>query len=239
MTQASSFGKPVLLVVDDLIPSSCGSSGDKDLLNLCSALSELPYQLVFAHTRNHVDLNYQSQSKEELCDKGVDVVVALTTTTELKEFVESIGERAKFVWIRRASNFHPFYKLKQESLWSPQIIIDFVDLHFLRFKRSAFYLDSCQDMLSLALANFEMEKFALIHADTAVCISRFEESILLGLRPEQRICFVPISAHIFVRALGIHVLRKALCAKSLSHHLQIPEKYTMTWVGTARVWEML
>ena len=60
MTQSLPSDQPILLVVDDLIPSSGGSSGDKDLLNLFAALSELPYQLVFAHTRNHVDLEYQS-----------------------------------------------------------------------------------------------------------------------------------------------------------------------------------
>lgn len=196
MTETTSSGKPALLVVDDLIPSSCGSSGDKDLLSLCSALSELPYQLVFAHTRNHVDLEYQRQSQEELYKAGVDMVASLAAAEELKEFVSAVGGRTEFVWIRRASNFQPFYRLKQEGVWSPLLIIDFVDLHFLRFKRSAFYLDSCQDMLSMALASFEMETFALSHADTAVCISRFEESILLGLEPEQRVCFVPISRDI-------------------------------------------
>ena len=170
--------QPIILVVDDLIPSSAGPSGDKDLLNLLSALSELSFRIVFAHTRYHADESYQNDCREKLCPEHVGDVVPITNWDELKVLISRCGGLIEFVWIRRASNFKAFHGLREGTEWSPKLIIDFVDLHFLRFKRSAHYLDPCQDWLARAMQSFEDELFALSGCDAAVCVSCFEESIL-------------------------------------------------------------
>lgn len=185
--------QPIILVVDDLIPSCAGSSGDKDLLNLFAALSELPFRIIFAHTKYHANENYQRDCQEKLCPEYVGDVVALTNWDELKGLISQCGSLIEFVWIRRASNFKAFHRLREDTEWSPKLIIDFVDLHFLRFKRSAHYLDPCQDWLSMAMQSFDAELFALSGCDVAVCISCFEESILRRLAPNKQIHFVPIA----------------------------------------------
>lgn len=202
MNRASTTDHHIILVVDDLIPSASGASGDKDLLNLFSALSELPYRIIFAHTRHHPNHEYQNQLEVTLRLSDVQDVIPATNEDELKNLISQIGEFVEFAWIRRASNFMPFWNFKAEKEWSPKLIADFVDLHFLRFKRAAYYLDPCQDLLALAMANFQSEKFALLKCDTAVCISRFEETLLRKLAPEKKIHFVPICRETVAKASG-------------------------------------
>ena len=196
MDSASTLDKQIILVVDDLIPSSSGSSGDKDLLNLFSALSDLPYRIIFAHTRQYTDHKYQHQLAQKLLQRDVEEIIPATNHDELNALISKIGKYVGFTWIRRATNFKPFWQLKASKEWAPKLIIDFVDLHFLRFKRAAYYIDPCQDLISLAVSSFELERFALLKCDAAVCISRFEESLLRKLAPRAKIHFIPISREV-------------------------------------------
>ncbi len=122
--------RPVILIIDTLVPAHDKDSGSYRLFNIISILKSLDYQIIFLPDYGHEQEPYTS----ELENLGIEV---LCHTNKQSNSLEMLKKRLPIIdlaWVCRPELCEKYFTILRQK---PQIkiIYDTIDLHFVRLKR--------------------------------------------------------------------------------------------------------
>lgn len=193
---AGSSARPLVLMMDAFYPRPDHDSGSLDQVNFARIFQSLGYDVAFTALMNFAP---EPDAVAALRERGVHCVTA-ADYINVEEFVVLNRDRISTFflsrfnfggdWIDRARSFCP----------RARIVLNTVDLHFLREERHARLTEDAS-----ALASAEKTKgaelAAIAAADVTIVVSSTEREILDELVPEADVRVVPLIREISERPL--------------------------------------
>ncbi|WP_250432781.1 glycosyltransferase [Hanstruepera flava] len=172
--------KPIVFVIDAIIPEFDKDSGSRRLFSLIKLMLKENFTVVLM-----ADLKEYKYARSNYIEKykaiGVHVYVpCLNSNSELvtrEMFVEQVSKKADFIWLHRPGIFDKYYSIAKKAASKAKFIYDMVDFHYLRLKRE-WELNQNKETLKEANAYLEIELNACKNADEIILISKDDKVAL-------------------------------------------------------------
>ncbi|MGY0392983.1 glycosyltransferase [Bizionia sp. KMM 8389] len=171
--------KPVVLVIDHMIPEFDKDSGSRRLFELIKLMLKNKYTVVLMADLK--EYKYQSNYIAPFQELGVYVYEPGITKNgaflSKAGFIKAIASKIDFVWLHRPEIFKGYYSFIKKQVPEARFIFDMVDFHYLRLFRE-YEIDGNEKTLQLAKNFLKIELDNCHKADKIVLISTGDETAL-------------------------------------------------------------
>lgn len=178
-TNTIDTSKPVVLIVDNLIPEFDKDSGSRRLFKLIQLMLKNNFTVVLMADLK--EYKYKSDYITRFREKGVFVYEPYINNKDKfvsKEgFLKEVGHHIDFVWLHRPEIFSGYYNVIKANCPKASVIFDMVDFHYLRLKRE-YEIDNNSETLKAAKDYLKMELDNCKKADKIVLISTGDKEAL-------------------------------------------------------------
>lgn len=171
--------KPVVLIIDNLIPEFDKDSGSRRLFKLIQLMLKNNFFVVLMADLK--EYKYKSDYIERFREKDVFVYEPYINESgkfiSKEGFLKEIGHVVDFAWLHRPEIFNGYFNVIKNNCPKASVIFDMVDFHYLRLKRE-YEIDNNKDTLKAANDYFKIELDNCKKADKIVLISTGDEEAL-------------------------------------------------------------
>jgi GT2 family glycosyltransferase len=170
-----------VLVVDSWVPTPDRDSGSVRMLHLLEALRGLGYSVCFAPQ----NARHSGAYTEELQRRGIECLYRPDYPSLRRTLARRAGEFDLF-WVAQYDHLEEVYDPLRRLAPGVPIVLDTVDLHFLRLERQAAQTGRREDRRLAARARRDELSLAAA-CEAVVVVSEAEQELLARLLPGQRV----------------------------------------------------
>ena len=171
--------KPIVFVIDSLIPEFDKDSGSRRLFELIKLMMKNNYIVVLMADRK--EYKYNSEYIQRYRDTGVLVYEPYITQQKKLvnkiDFIKFIANKVDFFWLHRPIIFNKYHQFIKKLSPKATYVFDMVDFHYLRLIRE-WEINKKQKTLQTANRYLEMELNNCEHADRIALISNSDKLAL-------------------------------------------------------------
>ncbi|MBU1777816.1 MAG: glycosyltransferase [Gammaproteobacteria bacterium] len=175
-----------ILVVDACTPTPDRDAGSLETFQHLRILRSFGFHVVFAPE----NLAYFGRYTQDLQRMGIETLYA-PYWMSFEEVLKKLGSSFELVMIYRAPVANRLIDLVRNHAPQAKIIIDTIDLHFLREEREA-ALHNDPEKVQTAAATRRKELNIIEHADATIILSSHEMGIVQDLLPKAKLYEIPI-----------------------------------------------
>jgi len=180
-----------VLLLDHCTPTPNQDSGSIDAYNIMLLLREMDFQVTFIPEDNFL---YMPGYTTALQRSGIEMLYA-PYVINVEQHLKDYGERYDLVFMFRFDVVERHIKGVRKYCKKAKVILNMVDLHYLRLEREAKLLNDDEKMQTAR--EIKNAEYAAIRAvDVATVISEEELKLLKSDLPAANLCLMPFSRHI-------------------------------------------
>jgi O-antigen biosynthesis protein len=217
---------PRVLVIDTWVPTPDQDSGSVRMRHLLEMLHRMGYAVTFAPQ----NMSHNGVYTEELQQLGIECLYQ-PHYHDLHHVLAERAEEFSFFWIARYENLREIYDHLRHRAPAARLVLDTVDLHFLRLERQA-ALSGCIGDRLLAKQARRDELGLAAACDAVVIVSSVEQELVSRLLPPQKVHLVSNVHAIPVVRQGFNGRRNALFVGGFNH---TPNEDAVRWL-TEEIW---
>lgn len=176
------------LVIDDNTPTPDQDSGSVDTINYLTLLKQLRFHVTFIPAADLLNFGGYTRDLQRI---GVECRYA-PYTTSVEEYLKAHGHDLDLVLFFRYTTAAPLLDVVRAHAPRAKVVLETVDLHFLRQEREAL-LEQSAEKSSLAQAAKRSELETIRACDASIVLSDFELNLLRELVPGAKLALIPIA----------------------------------------------
>lgn len=219
-----------LLIIDACTPTPDQDSGSIDMVNYLTLFDQLGYRVSFIPESNRLHFGRYT---EALQARGVECLYH-PYLSSVADLLERRGAEFDAVMLVRGPLAFHYLDLVRTHCPQAKVIVNTVDLHFLRERRRA-ELETGQPDSAIARAAYREETHVIRHADASIVISPVEQDLLARELPEARVRVIPLIREVPGRQAGFAEREGLLFVGGFQHP---PNVDAMQWF-CAEVWPLV
>lgn len=204
--------RPLVLVVDAVMPDPARDSGSVRMLEILRLLDELGWQVAFAPDSGRA----ATSECDLLLSAGVDEVVGVAGATGLPDWLRAKGGRLDAVLLCRHGVAAMHLPLVRQFAPAARVLFDTVDLHFLREQRTA-ELAHDPHLLKMADRSRQAELRLAANSDVTFVVSPVEQALLARECPQARVALLSNIHSVHGRETGFASRRGLLFVGGFGH----------------------
>ena len=218
------------LVIDDFTPTPDQDSGSIDTLNYLKLLKQLKFHVTFIPAADLLNFGAYTRDLQRV---GVECRHA-PYTASVEDFLKARGQQLDLVLFFRYTTAVPLLDAVRKFAPRAKVVLETVDVHFLRQEREAL-LEQSAEKTRLAAAAKSAELETIRRCDASIVLSEFEMHLLRELIPEAKLALIPIARGIPGRLAGFERRRGIAFVGGFRH---APNIDAVLWFA-AEVWPLI